>query len=452
MLVRAVSFILLPLFSNKLTESEYGTYSIILIFIAFAQFLYSYGMDASLMKFFVKYKGQIKKVYSSIFISILITSIILSGMIWLLSGNISILLLNDIDGNLIKIASVILFLDSFSFRILVIHRMEGYPLKYFILTLSNVLVTLSANFYLVFSLNMGVTGAMYATLLGSITTFVLALPYIINRIQFSEFSFSTLQEILKFGLPFLPSIIFQMVLDFSDRIILLKLTNLDMVGIYSAGYKVGGVMLILISGFRLGWEPYFLKLEDNEKRSRIISAVATNIIMLQLSILLFTILFAELFLTSNILGFSLLGKDFWQSIDIIPIVMVGYVFLGIYYLQMPGIFYYEKTFVLPFFRGFAAISNILLNFLLIPIFGIFGAAYATAIAFFLMCIPMYLYTNKLFSIKYQWGRIIVFSMLIGSIYIWKEYCDPEISLSLLAFIFAMVFPILTIIQSKRSFK
>ena len=167
-LVRAVSFILLPLFSNTLSESEYGTYTIIFIFIAFSQFLYSYGMDASLMKFFVKYEGKLKRVYSSIFLSIMCTSILLSGLIWMFSDKISVLLLNENHGQLFKIAAYILFLDSFSFRILVIHRMEGNPLRYFILTLSNVIVTLTANFYLVYILKMGITGALYATLLGSL--------------------------------------------------------------------------------------------------------------------------------------------------------------------------------------------------------------------------------------------------------------------------------------------
>ena len=141
--------------------------------------------------------------------------------------------------------------------------MEGHPLRYFALTICNVMVTLTSNIYFIYILQMGIIGALYAALLGSTITFVISFPYIIKRINIKYFSYSTLKELLIFGLPFLPSIIYQMVIDFSDRIILLNLTNMDLVGVYSAGYKIGGLLLLLISGFRLGWEPYFLKLEND---------------------------------------------------------------------------------------------------------------------------------------------------------------------------------------------
>ena len=55
-------------------------------------------------------------------------------------------------------------------------------------------------------------------------------------------------------------IIFQMIIDFSDRQLLVYLTDLETVGLYSASYKISSILLFLISGFRLGWEPFFLKL------------------------------------------------------------------------------------------------------------------------------------------------------------------------------------------------
>ena len=128
-LIRAVSFLLLPLYTNNFSTEEFGIYSIIFIFIAFSQFFYSYGMDASLMKFFVKSKDH-QKIYSTIFITLFFTSTFLSCLIWGLSKQISFILLKNDFSDFIKIASLILFFDSFSFRVLVIHRMENYPYRY----------------------------------------------------------------------------------------------------------------------------------------------------------------------------------------------------------------------------------------------------------------------------------------------------------------------------------
>ena len=416
-LVRAVSFILLPLFTNTLTEHEYGIYSVVFIFIAFSQFLYSYGLDASLMKFFVKFKNKRKTVYSSIFVSIFFTSIFLSVFIWLFSDSISLVLLKEHHGLLFKIASCILFLDSFSFRVLVIHRMEGHPFRYLMLTICNVLVTLTSNVYFIYFLQLGVVGALYGTLLGSIITFVVSFPYIISRININYFSYSTLKELLIFGLPFLPSIIFQMIIDFSDRIILTNLTNLELVGIYSAGYKIGGILLLLISGFRLGWEPYFLKLENNKKNSMIISTVTTNVMLLFITIILFTVLFLKPILNISFFGFPLLGKNFLQSINFIPIIMFGYVFLGFYYLQLPGIYYFNKTKYLPVFRGCAAMLNIILNFALIPCFGLFGAAIATALSFLLMSILIFNFTKQFYKINFNWKIIFFYFLFTLIIYV-----------------------------------
>ena len=406
-LIRAISFLLLPLYTNTFSTEEFGIYSIVFIFIAFSQFFYSYGMDASLMKFFVKTKDH-KIIYSTIFVSLFFTSSFLSFLIWGFSKEISFVLLQNDFSNLFKISSFILFFDSFSFRVLVIHRMENKPYRYLLFTLSNVLITFIGNYYFIITLNAGIVGALYATLLGSIFVFFLSIPYLINRVSINSFSFETLRSLVFFGFPFLPAIIFQMIIDFSDRQLLVYLTDLNTVGLYSSSYKIASLMLFLISGFRLGWEPFFLKLEKN--KSLIISNVSNFFILFLISILLFAILFFKPIIINSykIFNFTIIGKDFWNSLPIIPILMFGYLFLAFYHLQMPAIFYNNKTAILPLFRFLGAFSNIILNLILIPSWGIYGAAVATTISFALMTIPMYIYTNKLFKINFNWFIIILF--------------------------------------------
>ena len=421
-LLRSVSFVLLPVFSNTLSNEQYGVYSILFVFMAFLQFVYSYGMDASFMRFSVKYKNKLKKIYSTVFISLLITSSLFSFCIYFFASHLSSLFFKLDYGNLFKIISIILFLDSFSFRVLVMYRMEEAPSKYFFLTCCNVVFTIVANYYFVYILKMGVLGALYSTLFGSLIIFLLSFPYILRKINIQYYSISILKKLLRFGLPFLPAVLFQMIIDFSDRIILSKLMGLSAVGTYSAGYKVAGIIMLLISGFRLGWEPFFLKLEKHDNRFIILSKVATLLILFLIFIMFFFLLFVESILQYNIFGMSLLGQSYWDAISIIPIIMVGYIFLGFYYLHMPGIYYYEKTYFLPVFKGCAAISNILLNIILIPSFGIIGAAYATTISFVIMYISVYFYSNRLFKMYIDWKIIIsylficIFIALLINIY------------------------------------
>ena len=432
-LIRAISFLLLPLYTNNFSTEEFGTYSIIFIFIAFAQFVYSYGMDASLMKFFVQSKDH-QKIYSTIFITLFITSSFFSCLIWGFSKQISLILLKNDFSNLIKIASLILFFDSFSFRILVVHRMENHPYRYLLFILSNVLVSFMANYYFLVGLNLGIIGALYATLLGSLLVFFLSLPYIINRVSVNKFSFITLKNLIIFGFPFLPSVIFQMIIDFSDRQLLVYLTDLNTVGLYSASYKIASIMLFIISGFRLGWEPFFLKLKNN--KSIIISQISNFMILFLITILLFSILFIKPLIINSytLFNFSIIGEDFWDSLPIIPIIMTGYLFLALYHLQMPAIFYYNKTAMLPLFRFLGAFSNIVLNIVLIPFWGIYGAAIATTLSFIIMTIPMFIYTKMFFTIQYNWFLIILYICYTFFIYYLTVVCTLNI-FSLIFFFF-----------------
>jgi O-antigen/teichoic acid export membrane protein len=219
-----------------------------------------------------------------------------------------------------------------------------------------------------------------------------------------------------FGFPFLPSIIFQLIIDFSDRQMLAHITDLKTVGLYSSSYKIASIMLLLISGFRLGWEPFFLKLKNN--KSLIISSVSNFVMFFLITVLLFIILFIEpiIIYSNHILPFSIIGENFWSSLPIIPIIMFGYLFLALYHLQMPGIFYYNKTFFLPFFRFLGALSNVLLNLILIPCWGIYGAAIATSLSFAIMTMPMFIYTNRLFQIKYNWLFICLYLLYALFVY------------------------------------
>ena len=438
-MLRAISFLLLPIYTNVFTKEEFGIYTLIFIFIAFAQFLYSYGMDASLMKFFSISENK-KEIYTSIFVSLLVTSSIFSIMISCFSDFISILFLENVNyGYLFKIAAIILFFDSFSFRVLIIHRMEDKPYKYFIFSFVNVLVTFLANYYFIIILNIGISGAFYAHLFGSISIFLLSLPIIFNRVSIQSFSLTLLKKILLFGFPFLPSVIFQMIIDFSDRRILLYLTDIDTVGIYSPGCKIASILLFLISGFRLGWEPFFLKLTKNKKI--IISQISNIFLFFIFTVLLFFILFIEpiIVYSNHYFSFSIIGENFWGSIGIIPILMFGYIFLALYHLQMPPIFYYNKTSMLPFFRFVGAISNIILNFLLIPRWGIHGAAFATSLSYLIMTLPMFIYTNNFFKINYNWNLLIVYSLLSILSYYLKLYNIINIYSSLTLFFIGLSF-------------
>ncbi len=98
-------------------------------------------------------------------------------------------------------------------------------------------------------------------------------------------------------------------------------------------------------------------------------------------------------------------------------IALAYIFHAAYLLQIPGIFLMEKSSWIAWVRGVGAITNILLNFLLIPSLGIIGAATATCLSFILMAVFIFSVNRKIFPIKYEWKKILIITTVAVSIWI-----------------------------------
>ena len=189
---------------------------------------------------------------------------------------------------------------------------------------------------------------------------------------------------MHFGLPFFPAGIFAMILELSDRYILRYLSGIDIVGLYNAGYKLGMLMMLVVMGFNMAWQPFFLKKEKTERDY--IAKVTTLIMALLGFILILLTIWIDDLVQIQLFGISFFGEQYWSSTKIVPVIALAYLFHAAYLLQLPGVYLMEKSSWIAWIRGLGAISNVVLNFTLIPHFGILGAATAT-------CSSCLLYTS-----------------------------------------------------------
>ena len=105
-------------------------------------------------------------------------------------------------------------------------------------------------------------------------------------------------------------------------------------------------------------------------------------------------------------GVSLIGPAFVEAQSIVPIILLAYVFQGAYLNFLPGIYFEEKTKYIAAITGLGAAVNIVVNFTLIPSFGMTGAAYATLAGHGTMAITTYFTSKKLFPIPYDWFMLL----------------------------------------------
>ena len=446
-LARLVTFLLLPFYTNILSQTEFGVISLIYTFLGFMTVILHYGLDASLLKHYVPATREERKtILSNAYFSFVLTTLLFSVGLILLRYQVSSFLFGETLPIIVMMVAVILFFDVlWSIHVLIL-RAEEKPVAFVSTSLFNVCFTLGLNIYFVVYLHEGVMGVVKSNLITSGLLFVGTFPVIFSRISFRTLSKAKWKKMMQFGMPFLPAGIFSMILELSDRYILKYLTNLETVGLYNAGYKLGMFMLLIVMGFNMGWQPYFLKKSKYE--TGYIVKIATFLLFLMGFIWVLLVLWTEDLVRLQFGNYFFIGKEFWPAVRIVPFVAGAYVFHGMYLLQLPGVYLNEKSTWIALVRGLGAVSNIILNFMLIPIYGIIGAAAATCISFFLMALTLYFINKQIYPVVYEWKNIFVIFMSALSLYFLSINFDlsflQKIGVSLSFLVISLLFGVIRI--------
>ncbi len=416
-LARLVTFLLLPLYTNVFTRSDYGVISLAYTFIGFMIVILHYGMDSSLMKYYSPANEKERKQYlSTAYLSYLVTTGIFVLIFNLFRQPLSSILLGSNYPNFITIISLILAFDLFWFIPTLLLRVEEKPTHYISISFINVLLSFFLNLLFVLKLEFGILGVLLSNLITSITLFLITLPYVLKRIQLQAISRERWGKMIRFGIPFLPSGIFAMIMELADRYILKYMTDMETVGLYSAGYKLGMLMLLLVMGFNMGWQPFFLKTKKGEDRKKLFARITTYVLAVMGFVWVLLIIWIENIVQLNIGGITLYGSKYWESIVFVPWVALGYFFFATYSLQLPGVFLVEKTKWVAVVRAIGAGMNVGLNIILIHYIGAIGAAIATCLSFFGMSVALYIINKKIYPMQYEWLRLFKIIVFMGVVF------------------------------------
>jgi len=436
-LVRAVSFILLPLYTNQFTTEEAGYIYLMFTFIAFAQVFYNHGMDSAFLKFVAQKDENKNTTINTTLVTLFIVSLLFSMSIFLGSKQLSSLYLGIHRPDWFVLCAAILFFDVNSSRAMTLLRVDDRALYFTYVSIASVIVTIAANILLVINFKMGILGVMLGTVAGSILRWLLIFPIQIKAFNVSEFSFTLLKKMWRFGLPFFPAAIFFMIMEISDRYLLLKMADVHTVGVYSIGYKLGSVLMFLITGFNLAWQPFYLKQAENENRVEIFSKIGNQCLMAL--ILLWALLSAWIpkIMRISLGNRSLIGEEFWAAAEIVPFILLSYVCYAGYILQMPSLYEHDRQKWSPILRGIGATLNICLNIILIPTMGGLGAALATLVSYGSIFGLLYTLNRKWLPMKLnaiKLGLILFMGLIAYSYSIYEQFNIPTLSLYTIAII------------------
>jgi O-antigen/teichoic acid export membrane protein len=425
---RFLSFLLVPFYTNIFHPAQYGIIANIYIFIGIFNIAYIYGMDAAYLKYAsLPSPADEKDNFSTPYLTVFLSGVFLSIVMILIREPVFSLLEVPVNYySLMYYSAGILFLDSITVIPFIQLRLQRKAKKFAAFKLINIGVNIFLNLLLILKYKMGIEAVLIANIIASLSSLILLFPAIVRNLQI-RFNAELLKKLLKFGLPYLPAGLSSMLIQGIDRPILGKLTDLGTVGIYNACYKLGIFMMLFVNMFQYAWQPFFLQNAEEKNAKEIFSKVLTYFTLASGFILVTLSLFIDNIVAIPLLhGRTLIDSDYWSGLSIVPMILFGYLFNGLYVIFTAGIYIEEKSIYIPLITGIGAVVNIGVNFLLIPVWGLMGAAFATFAAYLVMAGGLYIITQKFYKIEYEIAKltkIFIAILIVGGIYYYLYYTN-----------------------------
>ncbi|MGQ1947361.1 lipopolysaccharide biosynthesis protein [Geofilum sp. OHC36d9] len=464
MIGRLLNWLLMPFYIRTLTTGEYGVIVNIYGVISILLVVFTYGLETGFFRF--SKEGKNPSVYSTSLIMLGCSSVLLVTVSWLFSPSLSDFFYGGNYHKSVFLMGLIVAFDSFLSIPFANLRLENKAVRFGIIKLTNIFLNIFFNLFFLLavpwlikhhllsdfwqSLYAKGNGVFYVLLSNLIASAGIAL-FFISDFKLLKFGLNrTLAtRMLSYSWPVLLVGITGMITQNSDKILMPKLiknNGLEALAIYGANFKIGVLMSLFTQSFRFAFEPYFFKNEGKGVMSY--ARIMDYFIFFGLVIFLGVILFMDVI---NII----LTKEYLSGNIIIPAVLLGQLFYGIYFNLSLWYKLTDKTIYGAFFGFLGMVVTLVLNFLLIPLIGIIGGALAMLAGYLLMMIVSYFLGQHYFKVPYPLRRISIYFLGAVLVYylngvidldaIWLTYFFK----SLLFLFFALIF---VLVQKKLSFK
>lgn len=431
-ITRFINFLLLPLYTHRLAPEEYGVVSLIYAFIAFANILFTHGMDVAYMRFqgLEKTEENKKTIFSTSFIWLLMSTLLLGSLMYFVSQNLATLTVGIKYTKLIQLVIGILAFDTLIALPKVLLRLENKPYHFVFLELAHVIIVLGLNIWWIGIQQFSIDYIFISNLIASSLTFLLIVPKIIKTIEF-RFNPVWWKGLFIFALPYIPSGLASILNELIDRYMINWLVDENAVGLYSASYRLGIFMLIIVMAFKFAWQPYYLGQADKEGAPQLFAQAGTYFLLVTSFLFLILSFFIEYLVQIPIGGSPIINPVYWDSLSIVPIVLLAYIFLGVFLVQLPGIYIKKKNGWIPILNGTAALINITTNFLLIPKYGYKSAAVATLIGYSAMVVLQFFIVKRFYPLSWEWKRVLLIIFISGILFLLWEITDEDWAIGLI---------------------
>jgi O-antigen/teichoic acid export membrane protein len=406
--LKALAVVSAPILTRFFVPAQYGILSLIASIISFLSLFLLFGMDTSIFLCVNDFKTEKKQAVSSGFWFLVLWSAFLAGICILFSRQIAQAAFHDPRTTIyFTLAFITAFFTLLTTYVKTIYRMEFKAKTFAIVTaIGAVLITgLSVGMVV----KWGIYGYFLGTLIGTIITFFLSMYLIRENFSFT-WHWRHMKKILAYGSMLVPATLAYFIFDLSDRFFVNHYRGLTELGLYAMAINVTSILPFFSTSLSKAWLPTIFNLYNEERE--VFDEFVPRIFVYYLAF--FMILAVGIsFFGLEILKILTTAKYFPAARAIAPLSL-AMAFQATIQITSTGIYLTKKTKFIAVCSITAAVVNTAANFLLIPKFGMMGAAWATALSFFSLTATYLYFSQKLVFLKINWSKVFRI-LLVGFI-------------------------------------
>lgn len=421
-LQKGILFLLLPIYTRYLSPDDFGTLVIISTISGFLSqiFLMSIHSAASRFHFCSTDDGYKKKLWGTCFLFVLVNSIFVTSIVVLFNEYFIVPFIKGIRFYPLMFISILtaLFNAVYLFYLHWLRTLQKGKL-YSINVISNFFIIVFLNLVGLIFFNLGILSPILSSFIVSIIYFIFSV-FCFIRYSCFNFDFCVIKKTIKYAFPLIPHSISGYWSSSIDRIILNSYMNTHAVGLYSVASQFSVIISEISSGINKAFSPWFFERISNNKGN-----FYPVYIFAELSVILVSLLAMIISLFSPEIISIMTSSNFSNAWIPIVFLCYGKVAQCLYFFFSQPLFYFSPKLV--FIVSLTSLmTNILLNVILIPLFGIVGTGLSFYFSYMILSIlALYLSLIKAPQIRFRYNRMffisIIFLLLSLSVFVFQSY-------------------------------
>jgi O-antigen/teichoic acid export membrane protein len=416
-LSKLIAVALLPLYTRHLAPADYGAAEVLITGVIATSIVIRLGIIEALLRFYYKGGEDPAEVVRTGFASLFWSATLGAALLMPLAEPVATHVFEGMDPSLVRIAVGGLWVFTLYEFLLALFRLDERAKAFFAFTVSNVLVTIPVTVWLVVFEDRGAEGLLLGQYISG-AAFLGALLFLQRRRLGLVPDFALLRRMTRFGLPTMPAELSLYSLNFIDRLLLIRLAGFADAGLYSLSVKFAQAVNVFVKGFQLAWPPLAYSIRDDDEARRAYAVIVTWFVVVC------TFFVAGLWLLSRWIVRTLAAPEYFDSYEAIGLVSTGVMLYALYLVLLVVLGRTGRTeFNFPA-TAIGTLVNIGLNLILIPELGIVGAGVSLVASYAVVLVVMYVFTQRLFRVPYEWLRLAQAAALAAVLVVAGELLLP----------------------------